>query len=65
MIIIHKNWVGAMQWSRVSDGDGAGHNRGETLQMNGHTEAVTATAGKAENSGFRPGSASTEIVIGS
>lgn len=34
MIIIHENWVGAMQWSRVSDGDGAGHNRGETLPVN-------------------------------
>lgn len=35
MIVIHENWVGAMQWSRVSDGDGAGHNRGETVKMNG------------------------------
>ena len=35
MIIIHENWVGAMQWSHVSDSDGAGNDRGETLRMNG------------------------------
>lgn len=70
MIIIHEHWVGAMQWSHVSDGDGAGNDRGETLRMNGRGregthQSVTATAGKAENAGFRPGSGSTEIIIGS
>lgn len=71
LIIIHENRVGARKLSSVDYGDGGRNNRRETAQMNGdgevggHTKVVAGMAGKAESSGFRLSSGSTEIVIGS
>lgn len=71
LIIIHENWVGARKLSSVDYGDGGRNNRRETVQMNGdgevggHTKVIAGMAGKAESSGFRLSSGSTEIVIGS